>query len=508
MLRLIVNDWARLPDERLPRVFVAGLDELPYASRTFRSGDQLIVERREGDSGCVWAPWTHAPLSTGERLGEWLLGTSTLMEREEPYLFELELARGSVYRLRNQLANWQQLGLDSTQELDALIAEATRHFSRAATHQHDPAVAAGHAERAIQLAAEASLLLCGAYATQAMEVRLKTAQRLPTLLGVGLNGATPEAKGPIADAFSSVVVRCVWNAVEENEGKRRWAELDAQVEWAKQAGVRLCAGPLLDFSDHSIPDWAYLWEGDFEALATLMTSHVESVVRRYRGRVQLWNVAGRVNRRRALGLTDEQRLQLVARAVRTVQSVYEAESAAQQPPIVVSFDQPWGEYLSAEPSDLAPIDFADALERADLGIAGFGLELNVGYSPDGTSLRNPIDFSRLLDFWSLRLELPLMLQLALPSGRGGDPLASSRSVVSAAGDARGDAAPIDPVFQAAWVTRCLPMLLAKNCVQVVAWSTHRDDQPHAYPHSGLIDADGNAKPALAALRRLRETYLT
>jgi len=512
LMRFLVGDWDRIPEERLARVFIAGSDELPYPGRAFRSGDQLIVERRETASGSLWAPWPLGlpsdrveSLDKQTLLGEWLIGTASLMERDRPYLLEVELARGVVYRLRNQLATWQQLGLESNETLNEQVLQATKQFSRAATQQQSTSAAVAAAEQAILAAAQASIDLAAIYAKQAMDVRRETTERLPTLLGVSLRGDPPPSEPkevamdhPLAGAVSTVALPCAWNSIEASEGKRRWKDVDAQFAWAQQAEVRICAGPLMEFQDRSIPDWAYLWEGDFESLATLLLSHVESVVSRYRGRVQLWNVAGRINRSKALGLTDEQRLQLVARAMRIVRET------DPKTPAVVSFDQPWGDYLTNEPSDLAPIDFADALERAELGIAGFGLEINLGYAPDGTTIRSPLDFSRLLDYWSLRLELPLLLQLTLPSSTADDSLATHKSQVVAGGASGGQ---IDAAFQARWVEQYLPMLLAKNCVQVVIWNDYRDDQPHLYPHGGLIDAQGKPKPTLDVLRQLREAHL-
>jgi hypothetical protein len=139
-----------------------------------------------------------------------------------------------------------------------------------------------------------------------------------------------------------------------------------------------------------------------------------------------------------------------------------------------------------------------------IGIAGFGLELNIGYAPDGTSMRNPLDFGQMLDSWSLRLELPLLLMLTIPSGTGIDPQTTPKGAVVAGGV---EQTAINATYQTDWIEKCLPMLLAKNCVQVVLWNEYRDDQPHLYPHGGLLDAEGQPKPALAALRQLREAYL-
>jgi hypothetical protein len=233
-----------------------------------------------------------------------------------------------------------------------------------------------------------------------------------------------------------------------------------------------------------------------------MLQHVEACVKRYRGRVNLWNVAGRVNRSRVLGITDEERLQLVARAVRRVREL------DPNTPVTVCFDQPWGESMATEPADLAAIEFADALERADLGIAGFGIELNLGYLPHGTTPRSPLAYSQLLDSWSLRLELPLLVMLTLPSSPAPDPRADQKIALLGAQAPDPKAADsLTAEYQAEWVRTILPVFLAKNCVQVLMWNQFRDDWPHEHPHAGLVDALGKPKPVLEALRELRAAYM-
>ena len=54
--------------------------------------------------------------------GETILSTASLMERDQAYLLEVELARGTLNRIRNQVANWEQVGM--------IIPEPIRH----ATH--------------------------------------------------------------------------------------------------------------------------------------------------------------------------------------------------------------------------------------------------------------------------------------------------------------------------------------------------------------------------------------
>jgi hypothetical protein len=157
--------------------------------------------------------------------------------------------------------------------------------------------------------------------------------------------------------------------------------------------------------------------------------------------------------------------------------------------------------LAHEQLDLAPLHFADALVRADLGLSGIGLELNVGYHPGGSVHRGPLAISRLIDNWSL-LELPLLVTLTYPSSSSEDPQANSKIRVLS-----GETSEIAPKSQREWVERHVPLLLAKNVVQVVLWNQLSDAKPHHYPHAGLFDAADKPKPALDALKKMRQKYL-
>lgn len=496
LMRFVADDQSLLTEERLARAYVAGPDEAPTFGRTLHSGDQIVVERVEDSSGCFSIPW---PIPGH---GDWLLATSSLMEREKPYILEVELARGLVFRLRDQLASWEMLGLRTTEEVFNGVRDATRNLSRAAVTQHvDRATAAARARTALQIAADACCNLADLYAEQALAMRMPDGQHLTTLLGVRLGDKAPRGSKSrkLSETFNLAGVSAGWGIVEPSEGRHDWTTVDKPVEWARSSGMRVCLGPLLEFDDKLVPDWAYLWEGDVETLTSLMIGHVRSTVQRYRGKVQLWHVASKINRDRVLSLSDEQRLQIVANAVRLVRQLDPST------PVVVGVEQPWGEYRATRQTELAPLDFADALERADLGIAGFDLEMNIGYRPFGSELRNPLAFSRLVDLWNMRLESPLMLSIAFPSSTLEDPAADSRLEVVAA---REEDDLLTPDFQAEWARRRLPMLLAKNAVQVVIWSQLTDSGPHRLPNGGLYERTKAQKPVLDVLAELRKRLLS
>jgi hypothetical protein len=491
LMRLLVHDRDRIPPGGLDHVHMVGQDDLPWFGRAYFSGDQLIVERNESDSGRVLVPWRIA------QGGPVLIGTSTLMERDEPYLLEVELARGMVNVLRTQLAQWETIGLVVPDELREHIAEATRSFARAATNQEERATAAEWAEKALVLATDAMDRLADEYGRQAIAFRRTQPRQFASWFGVQLSARLPNANvaRQVASAFNMVSVPLSWRSIEATEGRRQWKEADEQVAWAKSAGLRISAGPLLELDDRGVPDWTYLWEGDFNSILAFMLDHVRAVVERYRGKVHLWQVAARMTHGHALGLSEESRLQVAAKAINAVRQLDPTT------PLVVTFDQPWAEYLAHEHLDLAPLHFADALVRADLGLSGVGLELNIGYHPGGSVHRGPLAISRLVDTWSL-LELPILVTLTLPSSTVEDPLANRKvRVISSEGDA------VTPESQRDWINRHVPLLLAKNVVQVVQWNQLSDATPHYYPHGGLFDAQDKPKPALEALKQIRRTHL-
>jgi hypothetical protein len=169
-------------------------------------------------------------------------------------------------------------------------------------------------------------------------------------------------------------------------------------------------------------------------------------------------------------------------------------------PTMIRFDQPWGEYLRHGEFDLSPLHFADALVRAGLHLGGIGLELNMGYLPDGSSPRDRLDLSRMLDLWSC-LGLPLHLMLVYPSST--QPDAKSRSTSMPPPNEQ----VWNPDAQAAWLKRTLPLLMAKSYVSTITLGQLSDAEMHDYPNGGLFDATGAAKPAFLSLVNLRKKFL-
>lgn len=497
VMRFLVPRREHVAADAARRAYIAGIDEIPWQSRIHWNDDSLVVERAEFDSGNFFIPYAV------ERHGELMLSTACLMERAEPYHLQVELARGTLNRVRNHLAIWESMGMQAPEGIAANLAAARRHLSWATTRkdQKDQTEeAAVRAEQSIVAALDGAAILSEAYVAQALRVRHQQSGKLNTLVGVNLGGAVPgEAVARhLGAAFSAVQVPFGWRDIAASEGTCDWTLADRQIEWCRSSGAKICGGPLLAVDRWSLPDWMYLWgNDDLESFHSCLAEHIQAVVGRYRGKVHLWLCAARLNVENEFDHSEEQRLRL---AVMAIDSVRRSDPRT---PIVLSIDQPWGSFMSREPCDLSPWHFADALVRADLGLAGIGLEINLGYTPGGSEPRDPLEFGRQIDRWSM-LGLPLLVSLVVPSSAEADPRAArgDRVVPFAAGGKLSGAA------QRAWAETYVPVLLAKQPVQGIVWNQLTDSQPHAFAHGGLFDAGEKPKPIVEYLAQLRREHLT
>jgi hypothetical protein len=299
---------------------------------------------------------------------------------------------------------------------------------------------------------------------------------LAILLGGSLDHVVPDSSlaEPFLAAFNSAIVPCTWGQIEPQAGRRQWDLVDRQLAWCAANELRVVGGPLLDLDKSALPDWLFLWEGDFANILKVLTEQVQTTVSRLRGRIHLWNCAARLNTAEALSLSEEELLRLAVRAVEMVRNV------DNRTPLIVSFDQPWGDYLGQLERDLPPLHFADALVRSDLGLAGIGLELNLGADPRYALPRDAMELSRQIDRWST-LGLPLVVLLTIPSDEEG----------------------FTPPSQLAWLRSYLQLLCAKTSVHGILWNQLRDAAAPLPNSRGLLTAAGQPKQVFNALSDFR-----
>lgn len=469
-----------------------GPDGIPWVGRVTRSEGGFSIERSVTESACLHFGWPVAGHGTPT------LSTASLMDREEPYHLPVELARGTVNRVRNQLALWQQAGLIASEATLARLAAATAAFIQAATAQRQPAEAARHAQASLVAGLDAIRMLVREYSEQAIATRRRQQAKLVTLLAGAVDRPPADAARANAfrQAFNTAVVPLSWREIEANTGQFDWSGPEQRIAWCKSHNLKVCTGPLVQLDKQHVPDWMYLWDDDYEAVQSFVMNYVTATVEQLKGKVNLWQAAGRMNLPDALRLSEEQRLRLL------VQILVAVGDLDPRCPRIVSFDRVWGEYCGHTSVDLTPLHFADALVRAELGLSGIALEINLGSWPEGTLPRDLLEFSRHLDRWC-SFNLPLLITLTAPSSPEQDPKASRGGAVVPYEAAAG----VTPAGQKEVIAELVPLLLSKPAVQGIVWNQFDDATEHEFPNAGLIDAAGRAKPALEELGRLRGEFL-
>jgi hypothetical protein len=400
--------------------------------------------------------------------------------------------------LRNQLDAWETAGLRLPDGFAERHRLAMRRFIEATTSQHEPEFAAEAANASIDAGIAAAEQLAAAHVEQSLAVLQQQSPQLGDMLGGALmrRPLSRQETQWMVTAFNAVQTAFTWRDVEPNEGQRDWSLPDMQIVWHLEQKVKVALGPLLDLREHALPDWLLLFADDFDHLASAVSRYVESVARRYRGAPHFWNAAAGFHLAQPSFLTEEQRLRLAVGAVEAVRS------GDSRTPVIITFDQPWAEYLAHHTFDLSPLHIADAMLRAELGLAGIGLEINYGYWPHGTPARDLLEISRQIDRWA-SLGLPLMIFLSVPSEVTDDP----RARVGAKPLSIGEADPPTPDGQARVAKRLIELLLAKPSVHGVIWTQTCDGAPHDYANAGWTDAVGRPKPLLDTLTQIRRSRL-
>ena len=486
-MRFIVSPPDRITEEMLQQVYLSGVDRTPWPVQARRVENELWLERAASDSCNLSIPW----MVPGH--GCPVLSTATLREVSKPYCLPLELVRGKLAQIRNQFTAWQSVGLGVPNGFQERLSEGTSPFHRGRGRRSGFAPVrrvgrSGPGAGAGRLRYSRHRLL-RPIVVASPHGDLETdffPRRRPRRLAPGRFHGRPVHRDFQRRECPPRLERCRDRGGAVLLGNRRSTDPVVPPERADRL-----RGPLLQLDRHSVPHWLHPWEGDFNEILGFAAQYIEAAVRRYQGKVDLWQCAGRINTADFLSLSEEENVRLAARAIEITQSLDPKGR------IFVSFDQPWAEYMAHRQKNFSPIHFADALLRAGIGLTGIVLEINIACAPGGTLPREPLDFSQCLDYWSM-LGVPLVLAVTIPSAPGADPLAQCQTA---------SGADWTTAAQQAWINGFVPLMLAKSSVLGVLWNQLGDAEPHTFAHAGLFDPHRQPKPALRTLSSLRQAYL-
>lgn len=505
--------------------FVSGIEGIPWASKNRIENDCLIIDRTVNESGKLSIVWPT------EEYGPIMLSTASLRCQETPYLLHLELARGTIHRVRGRGIDWQRLGLKLPEAFASMMDRSVLAFVQAILTADDAERCMMLAQTAIDLAVSASKPLSRAFVSQSLQARHQSEKQLSTLLGIKLTPtqAWEQDVEAILPAINTINISMEMGQLETESKMAALSLIDAQLEWARRNSLRIFGGPLLNLQSHAVPKWLYLLS-DFQSMYDAACKHATLMVERYRGQVHLWSAAAGLNAPNTLGITDEQVLHL---AVGVIQAVRRCDPKT---PVVLTIDAPWAEYLGQKPDGISPLHFADAIIRADLGLSGLGLELNFNYWPGGSMPRDLIDISDLIDHWNI-LGLPLLAHISAPCNLQHDSTAISKSNIvsnwsypnyawwdqSQMSDSGSVELPTTEKIALNLTNANVPisnrdrmpvngleviqMLLSKSNVHGIFWNQFSDRNEHIYPNAGLIAPSGKRRSLLDGLSRLRQLHV-
>ncbi len=538
MLLFIVSDSLspRIPGP-IPGASVVGPDGVPVTGSASAEPGFIRCEKSSTEAAALSVPVTldaTALKSIGPTLlpdgtmlrplGEIVLQTCLLPERDRPYLLSLELARHRMMLILNKLEEWRSFDIDPDDPVMRLINHAREAFTEAlvaSPNGRQPDAESDRlAMRALWIAVEASERLAmaqaeldfGAPARSAMHARaaddVSTAMPVlhPTRSGVVLPHApslgcalspqvfTDQAKALVQKTCDFITMPMRWVEMEPAEGEYAFARTDRWIEWAiRTAKLPVVAGPVVDFRPQSVPDWLYIWENDYETLRELVYEHMKAVVTRYRRTISRWTVCSGLHANRNFSFTFEQMIDLTRICVLVVRKLHPKAK------VHVEIVEPWGEHHSSDRRSLPPTLYAEMLAQAGIQFDALALRVQMGVPAPGLATRDLMAFSAMLDQYAA-LDRPIAISAV------GAPAAPIEVTDD---DHKGRSggwwrSPWSNQAQADWASAVLSVALAKPFVQSVCWQDLIDPPASGeMPRGGLAGSDGVARPVLDRLADIR-----
>ena len=530
-LRFRIPDSAQFDPRFWQAAYVAtAIEGMPRPSINRLQDDILSMEFESEDTCKLSIPWPTRDF------GPVVLTSTSLKSSLVPYSMPLELARGTIHRIRSRAFEWEHLsGLRIPASYNDLMEQSLDFFVSAVIDEGFDGHGRDHSQLAIDKAIEASRSLARAYTSQILQLRSQAGEKMQTLFGVQLPAvsqwkAMAQALLPACNCVS--IDLGVHRIKQGSDGLSDDDVVFEQLQWAHENNIKVIGGPLISLQKNSCPGLVDE-SSTFDQIYKLLCAKVTRIVSQLAGKVRLWDASSSLNASHDLELSDEQAFRLASGVIGAIRSV------DSKTPIVFSINLPAAEYM-ARPNksgheSIDPFRFARSLIQAhDRDIAGIGLDLNLNCWPHGTLPRDLIDISDLIDHWQ-DLEKSLLVRISAPLSVEPEPLSElqdsivshwtypSQRQVAQVLDASQDTDP--DLFGTHVEQACtnntasrgtsmppnglelLQMLLAKPPVHGIIWNQSSDLSNPLYPNAGLFDRTGQPRPLVDCMSRLRQQYI-
>ncbi len=479
------------PVERvnLAGAYLVGSDDVPLrAELTGKPGVIHCKKRSPGPAGL-------AVLWNVSGVGSILLETVRLLERPQPYILQVELARGRLLRINQKLEEWGMIQFEGTEPITAKIASARERLIQA-LQAATPAQASESGEAALAEAVAASEELTRFHADMLL-TRRKQSGGIPRRAfgcAISLDSPTDLCTKRLAGSFDFVTVPFLWKEIEPREQSFQWKPLDTWIEKLTKARIPIKGSALLSFHERNVPDWLYTWENNFDALRDLAFEHARRIINRYGQYVQTWDVISGIHASHGFAFNFEQLMEL------TRMTAALSKQASPRSTSVVNLVAPWGEYYAKNQRTIPPMLYADMAVQSGVNFDAFGVQFEFGPLVDGTFMRDLFQVSALLDQFTKMSKPVHVTGVQVPSDAPVRPESRADGVRVESGSWHG---PWSEQVQADWVREFVQIALSKPFVDSVSWGTIQDHPRQAVPNGGLLRSDLAPKRAYQQFVKLR-----
>ncbi len=483
MLRFQVFRDGQPPAELdLSTAYLTGSENIPIRSDLVYDNGMIICRKRAGGPAALSLLW---PV---EGFGVVMLETTRLPEREEPYILNVELARGRMMRFVQKREDWGFLDQSETHALSEKATEARNLLVQCMTHLEQPAAAAAFGDQCLSVLLPLSEQAATLHADLLLARRIHARNFSRAVFGCRIDaGQVSEPyRRSLMSAADFVYVPMIWKHLHPQEHAFYWQPTDEWLDFLRRAKLPVVGGPLVQFTEHSLPAWLYTWENDFEELRDFLFEHIERVVSRYSGQVALWNVVSSLHTNAQFGFTFDQIMDLTRMSLALV------KKASPNARTMIELAQPWGEYYAANQRSIPPLVYAEMVVQSAGAFDVFGVQLCFGIPRDGGYQRDLFQISSMLDRLAAFGKPVVISALAAPS------LETPESASSGAWRK-----PWNETVQAKWLQMVTNVALSKPFVEALCWHNLADPAEGGIPASGLIGSDFAPKAAFQTWTKMR-----
>jgi len=482
---LVYQNGKPVKDVVLSGAYLFGMDMVPLRyveSITFGNG--VIDCVRKGDDAAGLAL-----LWPVEGAGTFLLPTTRLPERQEPYVLNVELARARLMQITLKREDWALF-----EEMDKFAEpahEAQDLFIQALQHISDPAKASVLADEALKKGLLFSERLSLRYAEQYLTLRFKNRGFGKHTLGCCIE---PERIGDkryskwLLEMFGFVTVPVNWSQIVPERGRYNFSALDECMDYLGGRRLAVSCGPLLCFEAGKVPGWLLDQKPGFEEVREQAYEFVGKIVSRYGKHVHFWTVISGMNAKNCFGFTYEQMIEMTRTACLA------AKTADAKGRRIIEVIYPWGEYYAWEKMTMPAMIYTDVVIQSGISFDAFGLVLEFGKDQPGMHIRDMMQISSRLDCFAA-FNKPLHITAAVPG-----------AAVECARVGTWKK-PWDQAVQAEWIEQFYKIALGRPYVSTVTYA-HLVDEPNAFVSAaGLVDKNLTPKKAFLTVAKFQKMIL-